>query len=155
MMRSRSPVRAAATPVVAGVLAARLPTLMGRCVAAHGPVADLVARWQALGLGPDCPAGSVGAVSSGPAVALALAVPLVALHAVLAACGWHLATMAARVRSTLLGALRRVLQRAPGAGVVIEAPAGAAVPERWRGRRPARLLPAAAHPHRGPPLLPA
>lgn len=136
------------------VLAAHGRVLLHQCVAADGPFASLGVRMAVLRSAAECPEGTLGlgAASTGAVLLLSVAIPVVVVHLLLAACGLGLGVVlrrgAAAVAALLVAHLlppvaavglpvvagRRVL---PGAGPAVTV-------RRDRGHDPAR-------PRRGPP----
>lgn len=135
------------------VLVTQGRVLLHGCVAADGPLAALGLRFAVLRSADECPEGTLGlgAASQGAVLLLSVAVPVVAAHLLLAACGLGLGVVARRAWSAagrvLAAGLPRPLLAVPAP---LPAPAGATVPDvavhvrRDRGHDPAR-------PRRGPP----
>ncbi|MFS0705463.1 hypothetical protein AB6N23_13160 [Cellulomonas sp. 179-A 9B4 NHS] len=141
----------ALTPLV---VAAEGRVLVHRCVVADGPLAAVGVRMDVLASAAHCPQGAyaLGGTSQGAVLLLSVAVPVVALHLLLAAAGLGLGALVHRARAgvvALLGAadVRRVVALVLPA--VPRSPLRAPVlPVLVRHDRGLVLV----RPHRGPPV---
>lgn len=136
------------------VLAAHGRVLLHQCVAADGPLASLGVRMAVLRSAAECPEGTLGlgAASTGAVLLLSVAVPVVVLHLLLAACGLGLGVVlrrgAAAVAALLVAHLPRPVEPAAppaAAGRVLPGAGAGVVVRRDREHDPAR-------PRRGPPV---
>lgn len=138
--------------VASVVLGVQGRVLLHQCVAADGPLAALGVRLAVLRSAAECPDGALGlgAASTGAVLLLSLALPVVAVHVLLAACGLGLGVLARRGVAAVAALLASHLLPPPDvAGMpVAAAPSGTASGvvhvRRDRGHDP-------AHPRRGPP----
>ena len=127
--------------------------LLHQCVVAEGPLAALGLRMAVLRSASECPDGTLGlgAASHGAVLLLSVAVPVVAAHLLLAACGLGLGVAARRAAGVVreLLASRLVPAAAAPVPVLTARPAAptslvAVLVRHDRGHDPAR-------PRRGPP----
>jgi hypothetical protein len=148
----------AAGIVLLGAVALPGRIALHQCMSSGGGLGSVGLRLALLRTAADCPDGTVAVTPlahGGVVVLLSIALPLLLAHVALGAGGVGLTTVLVRaLRSAarvLAGALLRV-PHAPGAVVVrvTRLPASTRVDGRWTL---ADVL--AAHPHRGPPSLPA
>lgn len=139
--------------VLSVVLGTQGRVLLHQCVTADGPLAALGVRMAVLRSAAECPEGALGlgAASTGAVVLLSVALPVLATHLLLAACGLGLGVVTRRLAVAVRALLAAVL--APRADMVARpavvrgrapAPAPRAHVRRDRGHDPAR-------PRRGPP----
>ncbi|GIG38854.1 hypothetical protein Cph01nite_06160 [Cellulomonas phragmiteti] len=140
--------------VLSVLLGAQGRVLLHQCVVADGPFAALGVRMAVLRSAAECPDGTLGlgAASTGAVVLLSVALPVVAGHLLLTACGLGLG-VAARRGVAAVGALLTSHLVPPVLVVGLPAaPARAAVPPSGptvRGRPDHGHDP--ARPRRGPP----
>jgi len=140
--------------VASAVLAAQGRVLLHQCVGADGPLAALGVRMAVLRSAAECPDGTLGlgSASHGAVLLLSVAVPVVATHLLLTACGLSLGVAtrrgAAAVAALLASRLVPVTGVAdlPVTSATRTPPAAgrAVLVRRDRGHDPARPL-------RGPP----
>jgi len=141
--------------VLSVVLGVQGRVLLHQCVSAEGPLAALGVRMAVLRSASECPDGALGlgSVSTGAVLLLSVALPVVATHVLLTACGLGLGVVARRGVAAVAGLLASHLVP-PVAVVGLPASSGRSVPSttvavrvrRDRGHDPAR-------PRRGPPAL--
>ncbi|MCC2313824.1 hypothetical protein [Cellulomonas xiejunii] len=163
--RARLPV-AARVPllgVLAGVLAvmsvvvgAQGRVLLHQCVSADGPLAALGVRMAVLRSASECPDGALGLgpVSTGAVLLLSVALPVVATHVLLTACGLGLGVVVRRAVTAVVALLASGLVPQVVTAGVPDLPGRPCTPasgvavrvRRDRGHDPAR-------PRRGPPAL--
>lgn len=138
--------------VASVVLGVQGRVLLHQCLAAEGPLAALGMRLAVLRSAAECPEGAVGlgTTSQGAVVLLSVALPVLAAHVLLAACGLGLGAAARRGAATVRALLAaRLVARTPVAPVVV--PARVRVTADVAVRVPAGRVLDPARPHRGPP----
>ncbi len=128
--------------------------LLHACTTADGPLAMLGVRLALLQGGADCPDGTLAmgpADPRGAVLVLSLAVPVLAAHVALGACGLGLTAIMVRVAGAAAQVLAGALHRLPSAmaSIVPRRPAPAAGPGPAARLRSVRL---ASPLRRGPPL---
>ncbi|UZN04058.1 hypothetical protein [Cellulomonas sp. S1-8] len=143
----------AALALASVVLGVQGRVLLHHCVTADGPLAALGVRMAVLRSAAECPDGAfgLGATAHGAVLLLSVAVPVLAVHVLLTACGLGLGVVTRRAVTTVVALLATHLVPTTTPGVVVPAVPGGASPvradvavRRDRGHDPAR-------PHRGPP----
>jgi hypothetical protein len=145
---------------VASVAVLALPgrIALHQCVSADGALGPLGLRLALLRNAADCPDGTVAftpLARGGVVVLLSVAVPVLLFHLALGAGGLGLSAVLVRAVRSAAGVLAAALPRVPRAtvGVVGRVRRFVAPVEVRSLRSIAAVL--AAHPHRGPPVLPA
>ncbi|WP_066585488.1 hypothetical protein [Cellulomonas timonensis] len=128
--------------------------LLHACTSADGPLAMLGVRLALLQGSADCPDGSLAMDPAGAhraVLVMSLAVPVLAAHAALGACGIGLTALLVRVVTAAGHLLRAVLHRLPrpSAPHVLTRALSAAAAGPVARLRSVRL---ASPPRRGPPL---
>jgi hypothetical protein len=143
-----------ALAVLSVVLGAQGRVLLHQCVTADGPLAALGVRMAVLRSAAECPEGALGlgAASTGAVLLLSVALPVLAAHLLLAACGLGLGVVTRRVAVAVRALLAAVLvPRTDLPARAVVATGRVPAPEPWahvrrdRGHDPAR-------PRRGPPV---
>jgi hypothetical protein len=143
---------------VLGALALPGRIALHQCVNAGGALGPLGLRLALLRTAADCPDGTFAftpLARGGVVVLLSVALPVLLFHLALGAGGLGLSAVLVRAVRSAAGVLAAVLPRVPHATVAVvgRVPRLVAPAE----VRPLRTIAAvlAAHPHRGPPVLPA
>lgn len=141
--------------VTSVVLGAQGRVLLHQCLAADGPLAALGVRLAVLRSAAECPDGTLGlgATSSGAVLLLSVALPVVATHLLLAACGLGLGVVTRRAVDAVAALLATHLAPFVGPAVLpdvpgrlrLAAPAAVRARPHDRGHDP-------RHPRRGPPV---
>lgn len=144
----------ASLTLVAGSMLGVARVVVHHCVTVDGTLGLVGLRLQLLGDVADCPDGTLALLPSpgqNAVVMLSLALPVLAAHAALGACGLGLAALVARARSVVAQVLGRALRPADEARAIqpVEArpaaPAGLLLPPFSSGA-------GERHPLRGPPV---
>jgi hypothetical protein len=140
--------------VVSVALGAQGRVLLHQCVSAEGPLAALGVRMAVLRSAAECPDGALGlgAVPAGAVLLLSVALPVVATHVLLTACGLGLGVVARRGVAAVVGLLASRLVPPVAVAGLPAVPSRPGTPtsgvavrvRRDRGHDPAR-------PRRGPP----
>jgi hypothetical protein len=151
-------VASVAVVAVLGALALPGRIALHQCVSADGALGPLGLRLALLRNAADCPDGTVAftpLARGGVVVLLSVSVPVLLFHLALGAGGLGLSAVLVRAVRSAAGVLAAALPRVPRAtvGVVGRVRRFVAPVEVRSLRSIAAVL--AAHPHRGPPVLPA
>jgi hypothetical protein len=148
----------AAGAAILGAVAIPGRIALHQCLSGGGGLGSIGLRLALLRSAADCPDGTVAftpLAHGGVVVLLSVALPLLLAHLALGAGGLGLITVLVRALRSAASVLTTVLARVPRAPGAVVVRARRPLVSAWAGAGGTIADALAAHPHRGPPALPA